>query len=192
MTEEETDGDDDKQTTRSTKTQTTSTPLRQKYVTLSRNKSRDSSSGSISTSSNTQNSPGTTTSNKFSRPSTVASSSTETSVVVRYSNDDAFIPTDSADSNGDEVKGEDDAKIVNRASSFVARLLNNNPYPSSISSSINNGDKSGNRYVTISRPYARVAGTSNIEGGETVVGDSTSNKGTISNQSSRQRYVLHS
>lgn len=187
MTEEETDGDDDKLTTRSTKTQTTSTPLRQKYVTLSRNKNRDSSSGSISTSSNTQNTPGTTTSNKFSRPSTVASSSTETSVVVRYSNDDAFIPTDSADSNGDEVKGDDDAQIVNRASSFVARLLNNNPSPSSSNSNINNSDKSGNRYVTISRPYARVT-----EGGETVVGDSTSNKGTISNQSSRQRYVLHS
>ncbi len=186
MTEEETDGDDDKQTTRSTKT-TTSTPLRQKYVTLSRNKNRDSSSGSTSSST-----PGTTTSNKFSRPSTVASSSTETSVVVRYSNDDAFIPTDSADSNGDEVKGEDDAQIVNRASSFVARLLSNNPYPSSLTSNINNGDKSGDRYVTISRPYARVAGTSNFEGGEAVVGDSTSNKGTISNQSSRQRYVLHS
>lgn len=191
MTQEETDGDD-KPTTRSTTTKTASTPFRQKYVTLSRNKNRDSS-GLSSTSSTTtipSTTPPPTTRNANTKP--VASSSTETSVVVRYSKDDAFILPDSVD-NGEQVHSGDDnedsnAKAINRASSFVARLLSSGSSSSpSLNGSPDNGDKSSNRYVTISRPYARVAGTSVTEGGEEAVEDSTG--GTLSPQGSRLRYV---
>jgi len=110
---------------------------------------------------------------------------------VRYSNDDAFILPDSADSNGGDDADDDNDNVNNKnrasLSSSVARLLSSNP-PSSSSNKNSDNNKSSNRYVTISRPYARVAGS--VDGGETVVGDSTSNKGTISAQNSRLRYVI--
>ncbi|CAL8122520.1 unnamed protein product [Orchesella dallaii] len=196
MTEEEADSDDSddkpktKSTTRTT-TQTTSTPLRQKYVTLSRNSnaSRNKNRDSSSSTPTPTPSPIPESTNSKLRQNSVASSSTETSVVVRYSNDDAFILPDSADSNGgDQVETDDDNVSKNRASlsSSVARLLSSNPPSSSSSSNKNSDNKSSNRYVTISRPYARVAGTVD---GDTVVGDSTSNTGTLNAQNSRQRYV---
>lgn len=114
--------------------------------------------------------------------------------MVRYSqDDDAFLLPDSVDgsSSSQEVDG-----VSNRRSLSVARLLNSSP---SSSSSLNSDDDKGsNSYATFSRPayvtsrpYARVAGASIADnsGGDTVVGDSTSNKDTVSTQTGRLRYV---